>query len=144
MVGGGGGGRGGGLTDTDSFFFNFSDRWNKLDLISLLVYSLIFVLRTGALIMPGSSEPSKRVLAFTGYLYGLNTLCLTIRTCCFLMEQFKAVGIIQIAFFEILEDVTVVLAQFVAVLMAFSIALTKIYMTDIYLRPRETEGGTHA
>ena len=94
--------------------------------------------------MPGSSATSKWVLAFSGYLYGLNTLFLTIRTCCYLMEQSKAVGVYQIAFFEILKDVTVVFMHFVAILVAFSIALTKIYITDIYLRPRETEGGTHA
>ena len=94
--------------------------------------------------MPGSSVASKWVLAFIGYLYGLNTLFLTIRTCCFLIEQSKTVGIIQIAFFEILEDVSVVFVQFAAVLVAFSITLTKIFMTDIFLHPREAEEGTHA
>ena len=46
------------------------------------------------------------------------------------MEQQKDVGTIQIALFSILRDVRTVLWQFLAVILAFSIAITKIYMSE--------------
>ena len=109
--------------------FHSSDCWNRLDLISLVVYLVIFLLRVGTVIMPGSAA-NNRVLAITGYLYAFNTLCFTLRTFGHVMEQSKVIGTIQIALFSILKEIQIVFGQFAAILLAFSIAVTKIYMTE--------------
>jgi len=46
------------------------------------------------------------------------------------MEQSKLVGTIQIALFSILKEIQIVFGQFAAILLAFSIAVTKVYMTE--------------
>ena len=55
------------------------------------------------------------------------------------MEQLKDVGTIQIALFGILKDVRTVLSQFLAVILAFSIAITKIYMSQRSFIANESE-----
>jgi len=78
------------------------------------------------------SEPAtnNRVLAIAGYLYSFNTLCLTFRVFGYILEQFKDVGIIQIALLGILNDIGVVFWQFTAAILAFSIAMAKVYMVE--------------
>ena len=71
-----------------------------------------------------------RVLSIAGYLYGLNTLCLTFRVFGHVMEQSEGVGTIQIALFRILKDVGTIVWQFIAVILAFSIATTKVYVVE--------------
>ena len=78
----------------------------------------------------GGSVANNRTLVIAGYLYSFNTLCLTLRAFGQVMEQLKDVGTIQIALFSILRDVRTVLWQFLAVILAFSIAITKIYMSE--------------
>jgi len=73
---------------------------------------------------------NNRILATAGYLYSVNTLCLTFRVFGHLLEQSKAVGTIQIALFSILKDISVVIWQFTAAILAFSIAITKVYMVE--------------
>ena len=46
------------------------------------------------------------------------------------MEQSKEVGTIQIALFTILKDIRTIFWQFMAVIVAFSMAITKIYMSE--------------
>ena len=46
------------------------------------------------------------------------------------MEQPRDVGTIQIALFGIFKDVRTVWWQFIAVILAFSMAITKIYMSE--------------
>ena len=89
--------------------------------------------------MPGSVA-NNRALAIAGYLYGFNTLCLTLRTFGHVMEQSKFFGTIQIAMFSILKEIGIVLGQFMVALLAFSITLTKIYMTEKSFLAKETEG----
>lgn len=46
------------------------------------------------------------------------------------METSKGVGIIQIALFSILNDIFTIVWQFSAVILAFSIAMTKVYVAE--------------
>ena len=101
--------------------------WNRLDFISLVVYLVILILRVATFIMSGSAM-NNRVLATAGYLYSANTLCLTFRVFGHVLGQSKDVGTIQIALFSILKDISVVIWQFTAAILAFSIALTKVFM----------------
>ena len=73
---------------------------------------------------------NNRVLATAGYLYSANTLCLTFRVFGQVLEQSKDVGTIQIALFSILKDISVIIWQFMAAILAFSIAITKVYMVE--------------
>lgn len=111
------------------FCLQFSDSWNKLDLISLLVYLTIFILRiyVVAWVEQGMNN---RALFVASFLYGFNTLCLTFRAFGHVMEQSKHVGTIQIALFSILSDIRIVLGQFVVAILAFSFALAKVYMAE--------------
>ena len=106
-----------------------SDLWNRLDFISLLLYVIIVILRVTTLIMSGSVA-NNRALVIAGYLYSLNTLCLTFRVIGHVMEQSRDVGTIQIALFSILKDISAVVWQFTATILAFSIAITKVYMAE--------------
>ena len=108
---------------------SFSDRWNVLDLTTLIIYLVIFVLRmiTWAV---SDSVVNNRTLVITGYLYGLNTIFLTFRTFGHVMETTRGVGSIQIALFHILEDVATIFWQFIAAILAFSIAITKVYVAE--------------
>ncbi|KAL9952839.1 hypothetical protein ACROYT_G040152 [Oculina patagonica] len=106
-----------------------SDPWNLLDFISLLVYFIILILRVATLVQSGSVM-NNRVLAIAGYFYSLNTLCLTLRVFGNITEQSRHLGVIQIALFGILKDMTTIILQFVASILAFSIAITKVYMAE--------------
>ena len=111
------------------FLFWFSDCWNRFDFTSLVIYSIILILRIVTWVN-GGSVANNRTLIIAGYLYSFNTLCLTLRAFGQVMEQQKDVGTIQIALFSIVRDVRIVLWQFLAVILAFSIAITKIYMSE--------------
>ena len=115
------------LTDRISFWF--SDSWNKLDFASLVIYLMILTLRIVTWVI-GGSVANNRALVIAGYLYSFNTFCLTLRTFGHTMEQSKDVGIIQIALFTILKDIRAIIWQFMAVIVAFSMAITKIYMSE--------------
>ena len=117
------------MFDHDFLFYFSADLWNRLDFISLLVYVIILILRVATFIR-SETVMNNRILATTGYLYSVNTLCLTFRVFGHLLEQSKAVGTIQIALFSILKDISVVIWQFTAAILAFSIAITKVYMVE--------------
>ena len=46
------------------------------------------------------------------------------------METFKGIGAIQIALFQIIGDVVTIFWQFIATILAFSIAITKVYIAE--------------
>ena len=115
--------------DHDFFYYFSADLWNRLDFISLLVYLVILILRVATVIMSASAM-NNRVLATAGYLYSANTLCLTFRVFGHVLEQSKDIGTIQIALFSILKDISVVIWQFTAAILAFSIAITKVFMVE--------------
>ncbi|KAJ7393122.1 hypothetical protein OS493_008421 [Desmophyllum pertusum] len=105
------------------------DHWNKLDVTSVLIYLVIFILRLKTWITTESVTNNRAVLV-AGYLYSFNTVCLTLRIFGHVVETFKGVGTIQIALFNILQDVMTIVWQFTAAVFAFSLAITKIYMAE--------------
>ena len=76
------------------------------------------------------SVTNNRALVVAGYLYGFNTMLLTIRAFGHLLETIKGVGTIQIALFHIIRDVVVVVVHFVAITLAFSSTITKVCMAE--------------
>ncbi|KAL9952832.1 hypothetical protein ACROYT_G040145 [Oculina patagonica] len=106
-----------------------SDPWNLLDFISLLVYLIIVTLKVTTL-LTSRSEMNNRALAIAGYFYSFNTLCLTMRVFGHVTEQSRHLGVIQIALFNILKDISTIILQFMAGILAFSIAITKVFMTE--------------
>ena len=114
---------------TIRLFLFCSDQWNVLDLITLITYLVIFVLRMVTWTTSESVE-NDRALVIAGYLYGLNTMVLTFRAFGHMMENTREVGSIQIALFHILSDVVAIFWQFIAAILAFSIAITKVYMAE--------------
>ena len=77
-----------------------------------------------------ASVTNNRALVFAGYLYGLNTMFLTLRAFGHVMETIRGIGTIQIALFQIIGDIATIFWQFVAAILAFSIAITKVYMAE--------------
>ena len=73
---------------------------------------------------------NNRVLVVTGYLYGLNAMFLTLRVFGQFMETTKRMGTIQIALFQIIGDVMGIFCQFFTMTLAFSFAITKIYVAE--------------
>ena len=55
---------------------------------------------------------------------------LTLRAFGHVMGTTKQTGPIQIAFFHILSDIATIFWQFIATILAFSIAITKVYVAE--------------
>lgn len=94
-----------------------------------MIFLITFLLRTVTW-ATSSSVTNNRALVIAGYLYGLNTMFLTLRAFGHVMETIKGVGTIQIALFHIIGDVATIFWQFVTAILAFSIAITKVYMAE--------------
>ena len=90
----------------------------------------------------GQSVTNNRVLAVAGYLYGFNTMFLTVRVFGQILETFRGIGAIQIALFQIIRDVTVVVVHFITITLAFSSTLTKVYMAKSSMVEEDTPGET--
>ncbi|KAK2573185.1 Short transient receptor potential channel 4 [Acropora cervicornis] len=105
------------------------DRWNILDLITIILYFATFVLRMVTLVV-SESVTDNRSLVIAGYFYGVNTMFLTLRAFGHVMETTKQIGTIQIALFHILTDLVTIFWQFMATILAFSIAITKVYVAE--------------
>ncbi|XP_020619072.1 short transient receptor potential channel 2-like isoform X3 [Orbicella faveolata] len=105
-----------------------SDRWNKIDVVSVVTYLVIFVLRLTTWITSESVTNNRAVLV-ASYLYSFNTLCIALRIGHF-VETFKGLGTIQIALCNVFQDVFTIVWQFIASVFAFSVAITKIYMAE--------------
>ena len=56
------------------------------------------------------------------------------------METVKGLGTIQLALFSIISDVATIFWQFAAAILAFSFAITKVYMTEISFIPTRFNG----
>ena len=110
-------------------YFSFSDRWNKIDFILLAVYVVIFILRMIAW-AKSDAVADNRLLAVAGYGYGLNAMLLTLRVFGHAMESMRRMGAILIAFFFIMLDVLAIFWQFMGMILAFSLAMTKIYVVE--------------
>ena len=86
------------------------------------------------------SVTHNRILVIAGYLYGFNTMFLTIRAFGHVLETIKGVGTIQIALFHIIRDVFVVVVHFVAITLAFSSTITKVCMAEKSMVGEQTDG----
>ncbi|XP_022792235.1 short transient receptor potential channel 2-like [Stylophora pistillata] len=107
----------------------FSDHWNVVDFIILVFYLITFVLRI--ITWKNSTEVSdNRLLAVSGYLYGFIAMLLTLRAFGQVSERVRGMGEIQIALFFVMRDVMTILWQFLATILAFSLAMTKVYVAE--------------
>ena len=95
----------------------------------MVVYFIILILCVTTW-LTSASEMNDRVLATAGYFYSFNTLCLTLRVFGNVTEQLRSLGVIQIALFGIIKDVGTIVLQFVAAMLAFSMAITKVFMAE--------------
>ena len=112
------------------FCFPNSDRWNHFDILVILIFfCLILPLRIFTL-ETSESVTNNRVLVVAGYLYGFNTMFLTVRVFGQMLETIEGIGAIQIALFQIIRAVIVVLVHFIAITLAFSSTLTKVYVAQ--------------
>ena len=107
----------------------FSDAWNVLDFITLVIYLLTFFLRTITWGL-STSTINSRAIVVAGYFYGINTMLLTFRSFGQVMETSEGVGVIEIALFQMFGDIATIFWQFIAAILAFSIAITKVYMAE--------------
>ncbi|XP_068673143.1 transient receptor potential cation channel subfamily M member 7-like, partial [Montipora foliosa] len=106
------------------------DRWNLFDLVIICMFFCgILPLR---IVTWASSESgsNNQALEIAGYLYGFNTMLLTFRVFGSLLEAFEGVGTIQIALFQVIRDAVVVVVQFVVITVAFSSAITKVFVSS--------------
>lgn len=95
----------------------------------LVIYVVTFLLR---MVTWGvsTSIPGNKALVIAGYFYGLNTMILTLRVFGHLMETSKATGTTHIALISIIVDVAIIFIQFTVGVLAFSLAITKIYVAE--------------
>ena len=104
----------------------------------LTIYATTFILRVTSWAL-SVSVADNRPLAVASYLYGLAALLLTLRAFGHMMEGVRGLGAIQIAFFLIIRHVAAILWQFVATILAFSMAITKVFVAErYYLSARNT------
>ena len=125
-----------------SIFFRFHgrDRWNAFDLLILVIY--IFALLPLRIVTWVESESvnNNTSLAISGYLYGFNTMLLTIRTFGSILETTEGVGTVQIAFFHIIGDAVVVVVHVLVITLAFASAITKVFLTEKSIADEGTSG----
>ena len=116
-----------------------SDLWNRLDFVIVVTYVVTFILRmfTWA---TSVAVANNRPLAVAGCLYGFITMFLALRTFGHAMECTRGMGPTQIALFFIIWDVLVIFWQFVATIVAFSLVITKIFVSEKYYL---SNGKTH-
>lgn len=100
-----------------------------LDFIILIIYLAIFFLRMISW-ATSSTVYDNRALAVAGYLYGFIAMFLTLRVFGHVMESIRGMGAKLIAFFFIMWDVFAIFWQFAAMILAFSLAMTKIYVVE--------------
>ncbi|XP_074616708.1 short transient receptor potential channel 4-like [Acropora palmata] len=117
----------------------FKDMWNYIDLLSLIVYIFILVLRIAIMVHSGAHS-NNRLLEIANYLYGFDTLLLILRFSCIvgLSSNFAP---LQLAIFRMCVDLVVILVQFVFIIGAFSVAITKCFVAG---KSFVEHGGEHA
>ena len=110
------------------------------DLVILIMYFITFTLHmvTWA---TSDSVSGNRPLAVAGYLYGLIAMCLTLRAFGHVMEVDRGMGAIQIAVFVILKDLRTIFWLFIATVLGFSLAITKIFVAE---KSFVSSGSSHA
>ena len=124
-------------------FFRCRDMWNYLDVITLLIYLLIVILRI-VTIARGVHPYHNRWLEIVNYFYGVNTMLLVLRFSS-ILELNSVVGPLQLALVRMLIDLLIILVQFVFIIIAFSLAITKCFIAEMsYMTSttNQTEGVT--
>ena len=107
----------------------FRGPWNVLDFIILVFYLITFILRI--ITWKNSIDVSgNRLLAVSEYFYGFIAMFLTPRAFGQVIERVRGMGAIQIALFLVIWDVMAIFWQFLAMIIAFSLAMTKIYLAE--------------
>ncbi|XP_068725075.1 short transient receptor potential channel 5-like [Montipora capricornis] len=117
--------------------------WNYVDVITLSLHAVIFILRVVSVIR-GGDPYHNRLLEITYYVYGINTLLLVLRFSS-ILEANKTVGPLQLALFRMCVDLFIILVQFGFVIVAFSVAITMVYtaeMSYVTLPPGERQSNT--
>ena len=108
--------------------------WNYVDVITLSLHAVIFLLRVVSVIR-GGDPYQNRLLEITYYVYGINTLLLILRFSS-ILEANKTVGPLQLALFRMCVDLFIILVQFGFVIVAFSVAITMVYTAEMsYVTP---------
>ncbi|RMX54876.1 hypothetical protein pdam_00023313 [Pocillopora damicornis] len=116
----------------------FRDMWNYLDLGIVFIYVVLLVCRIATFIIGGDSFHN-RWLEIANYSYGFNTLFLTLRFSS-ILELSSVVGPLQLALFQMLRDLLIILIQFAFVIVAFSMAITKCYTAEkSYMIPQDSK-----
>ena len=103
--------------------------WNYLDVITLLIYVLIVILRVVTMAR-GVDPHHNRLLEIVNYFYGVNTMLLVLRFSS-ILELNSVVGPLQLALVRMLIDLLIVLVQFFFIIIAFSLAITKCYIAEM-------------
>ena len=109
----------------------YRDMWNYVDLVVLFNYIVIVLLRLATMVRGGDSHHN-RLLEVANYFYGFNTMFLVLRFSS-VLELNSVVGPLQLALFRMFVDLFVILTQFGFVILAFSLAITKSYITEMSL-----------
>ena len=110
--------------------FHCRDLWNAFDCLILIVYFFTILPLRVATWMQSESVNNNWILAVAGYLYGLNTILVTLRAFGSILEIAKSVGTVQIAFFQIIGDAVVAVVHFIAITLAFASAITKVFVAE--------------
>ena len=120
------------------FSFHSRDMWNYLDMGIVFIYVVILVCRIATFIIGGDAFHN-RWLEIANYSYGFNTLFLTLRFSS-ILELSSVVGPLQLALFQMLRDLLIILIQFAFVIVAFSMAITKCYTAEkSYTIPQDSK-----
>jgi len=103
--------------------------WNYLDVLTLLIYFLIVILRI-VTFTRGGDPYHNRWLEVANYFYGANTMLLVLRFSS-VLELSAVVGPLQLALFRMLIDLLIIVVQFTFVIIAFSLAITNSYIAEM-------------
>ena len=122
------------------FAFYGRDCWNVYDLLILVIFVFVILPLRIVTWVESESVNNNRILVIAGYLYGFNTMLLTLRAFGSILETFKEIGPIQIALFHIIKDAVVVVVHFVAITLAFASAITKVFVAEKTLVSENTSG----
>ena len=80
--------------------------------------------------MNSTDVSENSLLAVSEYFYGFIAMFLTLRAFGQVIERKRGMGAIQIALFFVIGDVMAIFWQFLAMILAFSLAMTKIYVAE--------------
>ena len=112
------------------FRFHYRDRWNAFDFLIFVVYIFAILPLRIATWVESESVNNNRILAIAGYLYGFNTMFITLRVVGSILETIKGVGTVQIAFFHIIGDAVLVVVHFLTITLAFASCITKVLVAE--------------